>query len=153
AGKLFSTRAIFHPPPGAGFPQIGVCCDAKPLFAWGRWGGPKVLPFGQPRNGVEIRPLSASEELGPILFFPGFHKNRSFGQLQLAMNAIGAAALIWVKSNQRVQACVRSADGVFSCLEKFDGGGSHPRVAIDDDGDAVFVWSHRDTIIARFRSA
>ncbi len=82
---------------------------------------------------------------------------------QVAVDADGDAIFSWARSdgtNQRIQARARSAAGALGAVETVSGAGQNafsPRVAIDDDGDAVFVWARSDgtnqRIQARARSA
>ena len=82
---------------------------------------------------------------------------------QVAVDADGDAIFSWARSdgtNQRIQARARSAAGALGAVETVSGAGqdaSSPRVAIDDDGDAVFVWARSDgtnqRIQARARTA
>ena len=83
---------------------------------------------------------------------------------QVAVDADGDAVFTWERSDgtdQRIEARARSAGGVLSAVQTLSDAGQDagaPQVAIDADGDAVFVWERVDNsgnerIQARTRSA
>jgi len=82
---------------------------------------------------------------------------------QVAVDADGDAVFTWTRfdgANFRVQARVRSAAGTLSGVQTLSSSGQdavEPQVAVDADGDAVFVWRRSDgantRIQARARSA
>ena len=83
---------------------------------------------------------------------------------QVAVDDDGDAVFTWARSDgtdQRIEARARSAGGALSTVQTLSDAGQDagaPQVAIDDDGDAVFVWERVDNsgnkrIQARKRSA
>jgi hypothetical protein len=82
---------------------------------------------------------------------------------QVDIDAQGDAVFIWRRfdgTNQRIQARARSASGVLSPIQNLSAAGQNafdPQLAVDTDGDAVFIWRRFDgtnqRIQARARSA
>jgi hypothetical protein len=68
----------------------------------------------------------------------------------VAVDADGDAVFIWRRfngTNFRAQARARSAAGALGPVQDLSAAGqdaSNPRVAVDDDGDAVFAWQRSD---------
>jgi hypothetical protein len=78
----------------------------------------------------------------------------------LAVDADGDAVVVWVDTNNLVQARARSAAGVLGAVQDLNVTGPViplPRLGMDADGDAVFTWRHWDgatgRVQARARSA
>ena len=147
---------LFLSPAGqdANSPDIAMDKDGDALAIWNRVDG----AF----NRVEVRPRSAAGVWGavsPPLSPAGQHASDP----QVALDEDGDALLIWRRSdgaNQRVQYRTRSKTGVLGPVGNLSNTGAdavQPRVAVDDDGDAIVTWYRSDganfRVQARTRTA
>ncbi len=110
---------------------------------------------------VQMRARSAAGILGPVASLSGAGQDAY--NPQVAVGANGDAVFVWVRSDgstNRVQTRVLSASGVLGPGRTISAAGRdafNAKVAVDADGDAVFVWGTSDgtnqRIQARARSA
>jgi 6-phosphogluconolactonase (cycloisomerase 2 family) len=170
-GALTGTQTLSAPDQGIGGPQVGVDQDGDAVFAWQRsmdtncpdqFGNPTQCVNVQARARSAAGTLSATQTPSPA------------GQLaqlpQVAVDQDGDAVFVWRRLDgttdcggvacYRIQARARSAAGVLSAVQNVSAAGQHagdPQVAVDQSGNAVFVWKRfdgaNDRIQARARSA
>jgi hypothetical protein len=154
--------------PGATQPQVALDSNGNATFVWTRPPTQSTADYQ-----IETRTRSASGVLGPVqtLSAPG---DAAFAP-QVAVNRYGGAAFVWLRYDGprgdcgggtpsapsrcfRVQARTRSAAGALSAVQMLSSSKSvseYPRVGIDDNAKAVFVWRSRNlrAIRARTRSS
>jgi uncharacterized protein YheU (UPF0270 family) len=148
AGKLSSVQTLSDGGRDAFRPQVAVDPNGNAAFVWGRMdettdcsSGPEFSP-GCFR--IQARARSAKGKLSSVetLSDPG----QDAGSQQVAVDPNGNAAFVWSRfdgTNSRIQATARSATGVLSATQTLSAAGrdaSSPGVAVDQSGNAVFVW-------------
>lgn len=135
--------------------QVGVDPDGDAVVVWTRLDSAFdscASQFGECR--VQARARSAGGALSAIQTLSGAGAHAF--QPQVAVDAQGDAVFVWTREDGtgeceggttdclRVQARARSAAGTLSPVQTLSAPGQHahsPRVGIDADGDAVFVWA------------
>jgi hypothetical protein len=156
AGALGAPETISPPGQYAPSPQVAVDQRGNAVFAWLSPDGTTDCSFGQPCFRVQARARSAAGGLSETQTLSPAHQNASFQQI--AVDQSGDAVFVWLSYDQtgcggsgciRVLARARSAAGDLSPIQTLGKGasaedGGFPQVAVDQSGDAVFVWSVRD---------
>ncbi len=153
-GSLSAVQLLSAAGRDAGAPQVAIDDDGDAVFTWERSDGTN--------QRIQARARSAAGVLGAIENLSGPGENASVPQV--AVDADGDAVFTWERSdgtNQRIQARARSAIGALSGVQTLSVAGQDaeaPQVAVDADGDAVFVWERVDNsgnerIQAQTRSA
>jgi uncharacterized protein YheU (UPF0270 family) len=147
-GKLSSVQTLSDRGRDAFRPQVAVDPNDNAVFAWGRMdettdcsSGPEFSP-GCFR--IQARARSAKGKLSSVetLSDPG----QDAFDPQVAVDPNGNAVFVWSRfdgTNSRIQAIARSATGVLSATQTLSAAGrdaSSPQVAVDQSGNAVFVW-------------
>jgi hypothetical protein len=122
----------------AGNAQVAMDPDGDAVVVWERSNGTNTIvqaAFRPPGGSFgETKDLS---EIG-----------QSAGLAQVAMDRLGDAVVVWERSNGTntiIQAAFRPAGGSFGLPQDLSAAGGNagfPRVALDDQGNAVAVW-HR----------
>ncbi len=155
-GALGPLRTISPAGQNASTPRVAVDADGDAVFAWQRSDGTN--------SRIQTRALSAAGALSAVQTVSPAGENAT--QPGVAVDADGDAVLVWTRwdgSHYRVQARGRSAAGALSAVDTLSGAGQNafgftgPQVAVDVDGDAVFIWERSDgtntRVQARARSA
>jgi hypothetical protein len=134
-------------------PQVAVDGAGNAVFTWSRFDGHD--------ERIQARARTAAGALSPVQTLSAAEQNAY--SPQVALDAAGNAVFIWHRSDgatHRIQARARSSTGTLSPVQTLSAAGqhaSHPQVAVEDDGDAIFTWSRFDgtnsRIQARARSA
>lgn len=147
--------------PGAAEPQVAIN-KGSATFVWVR---PDFATSGY--NRIQTRTRFANGALSPVQNLSTLDQD-AFAP-QVAVNSDGTAVFAWVRYDagsdcppgvrcRRVETRTRTAGGALSPVQTLSAATSkaeYPRVGIDDNGDAVFVWRspHLKAIRARTRSA
>jgi hypothetical protein len=158
---------LSQPGQDANIPQVAVDPNGNAVFVWLR---PDATTdcLGFPSSDgcfrVQARARSAAGALSAI-------QTLSVGgqdayDPQVAVDQSGNAVVVWARPDgttgcggfgcARVQARARSAAGDLSAIQTLSGPGKNavvPQVAVDTNGNAVFVWYGDGGIQARARSA
>jgi uncharacterized protein YheU (UPF0270 family) len=154
AGVLGATENISPAGKNANSPQVAVEQSGNAVFAWLRPDGTTDCA-GAACNRVQTRTrsaagvLSATQTLSP----PG----QDAVEPQVGVDQSGNAVFVWLLSDgttncgglacHRVQARARSAAGVLSAVQTLSDPGrdaGYSQVAVDQTGNAVFVWARPD---------
>lgn len=112
------------------------------VFAWGQFDGKNWRIKGRAR--------SAAGALGPVQTLSGAGQNALAPYV--AVDKAGDAVFAWQRfdgKDWRVQTRALSAGGALSPVQNLSLPGQdafHPRVKVDDDGDAVFIWYRSDGV-------
>jgi hypothetical protein len=151
-GTLSAVQTLSDAGQNAGSSQVEVESDGDALFAWARYDGTT--------NRIQARARSASGALSAVetLSAPG----GAAGGPQIGLAANGNAVFVWSRREEtaqcfdpfgspypctRIQTRARSAAGTLSSVQTLSASGQDagaPEVAVDSDGDAVFVWLRPD---------
>ena len=121
-------------------PQVAVDADGDAVFTWERAVGANQRIQARARTSGGV--LSAVDTLSD----PG----QDAEVPQVAVDDSGNAVFTWECSdgtNQRVQARARAFGGALSVVQTLSDAGQDaevPQVAVDADGDAVFIWERLD---------
>ena len=128
-------------------PHVAMDRDGDAVAVWNRVDGTFF-------NRIEARPRTAGGTWGAVqtpLSPPGQHAVDP----RVALDADGDGLIVWVRSdgdNTRIQARSRSRTGVLGPVQTLsapDRDAGEPRVAVDDDGDAVVSWIRSDATNTR----
>jgi hypothetical protein len=120
-------------------PQVAMDVHGNAVFVW--------VHYGEGFR-IEARARSADGTLRSIQALSD--PNHNAVNPQVGVDAAGNAIFVWARSdgaNNRIEARARSADGALTATQLLSAPGRNafsPQVAVDHDGDAVFVWSRRD---------
>jgi hypothetical protein len=140
-------------------PRLAVEQDGDTVFVWTRLDATNQCSdgSGNPMGcfRIEARTLSAAGALSPVQTLSAAGQNAI--EQQVAVDQDGDVVFVWRRldgttacggsSCARIQARTLSAAGVLSATQTLSAAGQHafhPRVAVDQGGDAVFVWERRD---------
>jgi hypothetical protein len=154
AGVLSAIQTISDPGQNAYDPQVGIDQSDNAVFAWGRYDGTtgcggfacyRVQARARTAGGV----LSATQTLsaaGQDAYYPG-----------VGVDTNGNAVFAWQRPDgttgcggfacYRVQARARTAAGALSATQTLSDPGRNadaPKVAVDQNGNAAFVWAGYD---------
>ena len=134
-------------------PHVAVDADGDAVFGWTRFDGSTTL--------AQVRTRTAAGTLSAVQNLSG--EGGAASEAEVDVDDGGDAVFTWVRSagaNETVQARARTAGGALSAVQNLSAPGEgafDAQVAVDDDGDAVFVWARVDggntRIQARARSA
>src|SRR5262249_44741289 len=129
--------------------QIAVDADGDAVVTW--------MVHGTNYH-IQARALSHTGELGPIQTLSRFGRD-AYGA-RVGADAAGDALVTWDSfdgTNYRVDARLRSADGVLGPIQTLCTNAAFPEVAVDGTGGALITWEYYDgtkrQVQARFRSA
>ncbi len=108
-------------------------------------------------NRIEARPRTAAGAWGAVQtpLSPG---GQHAVEPRVALDGDGDGLIVWVRSdgsNTRIQARTRSRTGALGpvqTLSQADRDAEEPRVAVDDDGDAVVSWIRSDATNTRVQA-
>jgi uncharacterized protein YheU (UPF0270 family) len=152
AGVLSATQILSTAGKDAFNPQVGVDQQGDAVFVWERYDGRTgcgdlACYHVQARARSAAGVLSATQTLSyakESAFFP-----------QVGVDQGGDAVFVWEQEHYGtdcagcilVEARARSAAGTLSAVQTLSVPGEnalYPQVGVDQGGDAVFVWEHRD---------
>jgi hypothetical protein len=118
-------------------PRIAVDARGDAVMVWADGG---IHAAYRPAGGEWQAPMLLSEQVDP--HFPQPYANK------VAMNARGDAVAVWsfpIPGGRATQAAVRPAGGAWQPAETISAPGSGPpKVAIDQQGDAITLWTLLD---------
>jgi uncharacterized protein YheU (UPF0270 family) len=154
AGALSATQTLSAAGRDARTPEVAVDQAGDAVFAWERrdattdCGGSGCLLI-QARARSAAGTLSATQTLSDA--------GQSALVPQVAVDQAGDAVVVWERLDgsaqcgtggcSRIQTRARSATGILGSVQTLSGAGQHalsPQVAVDQDGDAIAVWSRGD---------
>jgi FG-GAP-like repeat len=137
-------------------PQVAVDQSGNTVFVWQRFDG--TADCGGPPGCLRIegRARSAAGVLGGVETLSASGQNASLPQV--AVDANGDAVFVWQRYDGttdcggppgclRIEGRARSAAGVLSATQTLSPAGQNaslPQVAVDPNGNAVFVWQRFD---------
>jgi len=174
AGALSATQALSatrQDPLKYGRPQVAVDPSGNAVFVWARLDAQSSTSCVFRQSGcfrVHARARSAAGALSTTqtLTAPGLDAFDT----QVGIDQGGNAVFVWLRNDgdggincgpvgfgcSVVHARARSAAGTLSATQTLSAGSPHsfgPQVAVDQAGNAVFVWQRGGVIEARTRSA
>lgn len=128
-------------------PAVAVAADGDAAYAW-------TNDNGSGNTRVQMR-TRTSGTYGPVQTL----SDPTNGALQpdVAVNANGDAVFVWTRydgTHFRVQTSFLSVGGVLSPVQTLSNSGRNalePEVAIDSEGDAVYVWRRTDGLDTRIQ--
>jgi hypothetical protein len=134
----------------ASSPQVGVDSNGNAVLVWVQFDGTRATddPATKCCFRVFARTRSAAGALGPVESISAAGKNTSVPQV--AVDPAGNAVFTWALNNGTndvIQARRRSAAGALSAIQTLSAAGQNaeePQVAVDPNGNAVFVWERFD---------
>jgi uncharacterized protein YheU (UPF0270 family) len=129
------------------FPQVAVDQGGNAVFVWQRFDGTNYRIQARARTAAGV--LSATQTLSA----PG----QDASNPQVGVDQSGDAVFVWSRYDGtgrcspvgcfRIEARARTAAGVLSATQTLSARGQHavgPQVAVDQSGNAVFVWQRPD---------
>jgi DNA-binding beta-propeller fold protein YncE len=128
-------------------PQDAVDAGGNAVFVWRRSDGTTNCSGG-PCLRIQARSRSAAGILSPIQTLSASGQHSSLPQL--AVDANGDAVFVWQRfdgADLRIQTRSRSAAGTLGSTLTLSAAGQSaesPQVAVDANGDSVFVWQRFD---------
>jgi hypothetical protein len=140
AGALSPVQTLSDAGEDASLPQVAVDAVGDAVFTWRRFDGTN--------NRIQARARSASGTLSAVQTLSTSGRNADMPQV--AVDTTGDAVFTWSRfdgTNWRAQVRARSAAGTLSAVKHLSPIGQnayYPHVAVDADGDAVFVWERFD---------
>ena len=140
AGGLAPVKNLSPAAVGAECPAVAVDADGDAVISWTAEQGTPLRPFtiqARGRNGTGG--LSAIQDISPLLT----------GQdcSDVGVDSSGDAIFTWTRLRNgdfRAESRPRSAAGALGAVQLLSPGGGNgffPQVAVDADGDSVFVWT------------
>lgn len=135
------------------YPRVAVDANGHSVFSWGVYGG------------IQARSRSASGALTAMQIVVTTYGAQSItGEHDMAVDAHRNAVFVWAGDDEtgtsRISTRTRLANGTLSAVQRLSAAGgdaTDPRLAVDPDGNAVFVWQRWDGVYwrvqARARSA
>ena len=153
-GALSAVQNLSETGWNAGEPEVAVDAGGNAVFVWQAWDGT--------RSRVQTRSRSATGAWSAVQTLSA--AGGDAGEAQVAVDANGNAVFAWTRygidNTYRLQTRMRSAAGVLSAVQTLSikwHDAHEPQVAVDPNGNAVFVWQlSNDTttrVQARARSA
>jgi hypothetical protein len=150
-GSLSATRTLSGPGRWSYFPQVEVDVDGNAVFLWrtrdGTGCGEAVC------YSLRTRALSPDRKLSAVQTVSAAAELLA----ELAVTPQGDAVFVWEKEEgtsgcgvsgcTRIQTRARSTDGTLSPIQTLSASNKNaffPHVAVDADGDAIFVWESED---------
>ncbi len=148
AGALSAVQTLSAAGRDVLLPQVAVDQDGDAVVVWCRFDGRhwRVQATGRSAAGA----LSAVQTLSAAW--------QDARDPQVAVDRAGHAVVVWQRfegTNWRIQARRRSAAGALSTERTLSPAGQdalNPQVAVDQDGDAVLVWSRIDPQYERIQA-
>ena len=129
-------------------PAVAVDADGDAAYVW-------TLDNGTPSTRVQMR-TRTSGAYSPIQNLSD--PTNSALQPDVAVTANGAAVFVWTRydgTHFRVQTAFLPVGGALSPVQTLSNSGQsalEPEVAIDSEGDAVYVWRRSDGLNTRIQS-
>jgi hypothetical protein len=152
-GSLSAVQDLSDPAQDAHEPQLAIDPSGNAFFTWRRFNGAEHRV--QCRRRAEDGTLSAVQSLSSA--------GQEADEQQVVVDGSSRAIFAWRRgdgSNWIVQARRRAADGTLSGVQNLSVAGQnagHPQLAVDPNGNAVFVWDRSDglnlIVQARARAA
>jgi hypothetical protein len=148
-GTLSAVQILSDAGKPASNPKLGVDSSGDAVFVWARDG------IVQTRARSATGTLSAVQNLASLQASPTWAPF----YLNVGVDQDGDAVFAWPQNDAttdcrngssctRIQAIARSADGTLSSTQTLSAGGenasSPPQLAVDQAGNAIFVWSRYD---------
>jgi hypothetical protein len=149
-GTLSATQTLSSPGEDAIDPQVGIDRGGNAVVVWGLTRSTRCARFADGACGTEARVRAASGELSAIRTL-----SRSSTDGRVAVDATGKAAFVWLeigRTGRRIETRSRSATGALTrtrLLSRSSGETGSAQVAVDSDGNAVFVWLRQYQVEAR----
>jgi uncharacterized protein YheU (UPF0270 family) len=146
-GTLTAVQTISDPGRDALSPQVAIDQGGNAVFVWSRFDGTTDCRGGACLR-VEARARSATGVLSAVQTLSGAGQDAYFPEVAVDQN--GNAIFVWQRfdgMDYRVQTRARFANGVLSATQTLSAAGQaglSPQVAVDQSGDAVFVWARYD---------
>jgi hypothetical protein len=140
AGILSGLQTLSDPGQNASEAQVGIDANGNAVFSWTRSDGTY--------KHIQARARSAAGTLSGVDTFTSV--GRETTSPQVAVDSSGNAVFGWVAfdgNNDVIEARARSAAGVLSGLQTLSDPGQNAsdlQVAVDPNGNAVFVWRRFD---------
>jgi len=147
-GTLGSTQTLSAPGLDAIYPAVAVDPNGNGVVAWEIFDGA--------HERIQARTRAADGTRGSTLTLSP--AGRDAASAHVAVDPNGNAVFAWTGSDgtvQRMQARARSAAGTLSATQTLSDPGKNafePRVAVDANGNAVFLWQRFDGIDNRVQS-
>jgi hypothetical protein len=148
AGTLSAVQNISAAGKYAINPQVAVDPNGNAVFIWAQQVTPtEVVIVARRRSagGVLGSPKSISAKIGPKGGYP------YGGEAVVGVDSNGNAVIVWERTDTagdvRIQTRSLSASGTLSSIQNLSPSGkdgSRPHVAVDPNGNAVFVWNSSD---------
>jgi hypothetical protein len=125
-------------------PQVGIDASGRAVFVWRRFDGtgPECCARIQTRARTAAGALTATKNVSA--------SGQNATAPQVAVEPDGDALIAWSRFDatdpgccERIQMRARSPAGVLGSISTLSRAGHHsddPEVAVDPDGDAVFIW-------------
>ena len=129
------------------YPGVAVDASGNSVFVWQRLDGTTNC-YGGPCPRIQTRARSAAGILGPIQSLSPSGRNAPLPHVAVDPN--GNAVFVWQSSDGtylRIQTRSRSAAGTLSptlTLSAPYQSAEYPQLAVDANGNAVFVWDRWD---------
>jgi hypothetical protein len=156
AGSLSATQTLSDPGQNAFSPRVVVDQSGNAIFAWSREDGSSACgQFGCERIQARVRSAAGALSAVQTLTDGG----RTAIRPAVAVDQNGNAIFAWMRKDDtadcsgsggcpfRVQTRVRSGAGSLNTVQTLSDPGQaalYPSVAVDQSGNAVFVWQRRD---------
>jgi hypothetical protein len=141
----------------AGAPQIAVDEDGNAVFVWDRFDGSDDCGGGE-CSRIQARRRSASGSLSSTQTLSSAGQDAI--SPQVAVDGAGKATFVWTRGDgtddceesacYRVQTRTRTAGGTLGSTNGLSHSGWNalaPQVAVDERGNAVFVWERLDQTV------
>src|SRR6266550_1883442 len=148
AGVWTGTATVSPPGGSAVYPQVAVDGNSNAVFAWQRFDG------SNQRIQARVRSAAGTLAATHTLSAAGLDAT----EVHVAVDPSGDAVFAWERSDgtvDRIQSRARSAAGTLSSTQTLSAAGKNaydPRVAVDLNGNAVFLWQRFDGILSRVQA-
>jgi len=148
AGTRSSTQTLSTAGQDALYPQVAVDGNSNAVFAWQRFDGSNQRIQARVRSAAGT--LAATQTLSAA--------GQDAAEVHVAVDPSGDAVFAWERSDgtvDRIQTRARSAAGTLSSTQTLSAAGKNaydPRVAVDLNGNAVFLWQRFDGILSRVQA-
>ncbi len=137
------------------YPGVAADASGNSVFVWQRLDGTTNC-YGGPCLRIQTRARSVAGILSPIQSLSPSGRNASLPHV--AVDSNGNAVFVWQSSDGtflRIQTRSRSAAGTLSSTLTLSApyqSAEYPQVAVDANGNAVFVWKRYDGINDRIQA-
>jgi hypothetical protein len=139
-GTLSGVKTLSQAGRNASDPQVAVDPLGNAVFDWARSDGTYRRIQARRRSSTgALSALQTITSVGPDASSP-----------EVAVDPNGKAVFVWVAldgTKKRIQTLTRSATGALGAVKVLSDGGqnaSKPQVAVDANGNAIFVWERFD---------